>query len=53
LTSTPGWVYRLESSADLATWLPSAAPVTATGPAVTIPAAPNGARLFFRVLTEK
>jgi hypothetical protein len=51
VSSTPGWTYRLESSTDLTQWIPSAAPVTATGSTVILPAAPDGPSRFLRVLT--
>ena len=51
LSSTPGWVYRLESSTDLSAWIPWAPPVTATGPTVIIPAVRDGPQRFLRVRT--
>jgi hypothetical protein len=52
LTATPGWTYRLESSTDHLMWLPWAAPVTATGPEVILPAAATGPRRFYRAFTD-
>lgn len=44
VTSTPGWIYLTESSTDLDTWIPWSAPVTASGPTVTFPAATGSLR---------
>jgi len=49
LTTTPGWTYQMESSADLASWLPFGAPLTASGPLSTLPAPADTARRFVRV----
>jgi hypothetical protein len=53
ITTTPGWSYQIESSADMGTWAPFGAPVLAAGPETTLPVPAAGTRKFVRVKVSR
>jgi hypothetical protein len=53
ITTTPGWLYQLETSSDLGNWAIASDPVTATSDTLTFPVSTIGSNRFFRIRVRR
>ena len=53
VSTTAGWLYRIESSSNLTDWIPQGSTEPATSPFLTFPVPPGGGFRFHRVRVSR